>query len=78
MSVSQTRSDGLADFAVAVVEDDLAAVPFRRDLLHGRCVRWHDDDARDAEDLPGERDGLRVIAGRERDDTATALIGREA
>ena len=61
--VGQTRSDGLADFAVAVVEDDVAAVPFRRDPLHGRCVRWHDDDARDAEDLPGERDGLRVIAG---------------
>ena len=46
--------------------------------LHRRRVGRHDDDARDVEHLSGERDRLRVVAGREGDDAAAALVGGEA
>src|SRR5262249_21721936 len=69
--------DGFSIFFVAVVEDDLAAVAFRRDLLHRRRIRRHDDDARNAEDLSGERDRLGVVAGGEGDDAALLLIVAE-
>ena len=76
--VREPAADRLAVLAVAIVEDDLAAVAFRGDALHGRRVGRHDDDARDVEHLPGERDRLRVVAGREGDDAAAALVGRRA
>ena len=59
--------------AVAIVEDDFAAVAFGRDTLDRRRVGRHDDDARDVEELSGERDRLRVIAGREGEDAAPPL-----
>ena len=74
----QPLADRFAILAVAIVEDDLAAVPFRRAALHRRRVGRHDDDARDVEQLAGERDRLRVVAGRKGDDAAAALVGREA
>ena len=74
----QAAADGFAVVALAVVEDDLAAVAFGRPALHRRRVGRHDDDARDVEELAGERDRLRVVAGREGDDAAAAFVGREA
>ena len=68
-------SDGFAVFRIAVVEDHLAAVALGGDAFDRGRVRRHDDDARDVEHLSGERDGLRVVAGREGDDAAAALVG---
>ena len=45
--------------------------------LDGWCVRRHDDDARDVEQVPGEGDRLCVIAGRKGEDATAALGGGE-
>src|SRR5262249_54568054 len=62
---------------LAVVEDDLSTVVARRRALYGRRVGGHHDHARNVEQLPGKCDGLGVIAGREGNDAAAALVGRE-
>ena len=74
----EPAADRFAVVALAIVEDDLAAVAFGGDAFDGGRVGRHDDDARDVEQLAGERDRLRVIAGREGDDAAPAFVGREA
>ena len=69
----QTLADRFAVFAVAVVDDDLAAVASgRRDLRRRRVVR-HDDGRRQADQACGERDRLRMVARGESDDAGLAL-----
>ena len=58
-------AERLAIVALAIVEDDLAAVSLGRLALDRGGVGRHDDDARDVEQLSGERDRLGVIAGGE-------------
>ena len=78
--VRDAAAQRFAIVALAVVEDDLAAVSFGRLALDRRGVGRHDDDARDVEQLPGERDRLRVIAGGKGEDAArrSAAESRES
>jgi len=73
----EARADGFAVFALAIVEDDLAAVAFGRHALDSGRVRRHHDHPRDIEDSAGERDGLRMISGGKRHDAAPAFVGGE-
>ena len=72
-------SDRLAILAVAVVRHDLArrSASVAARFTAGASV-GHDDDARDAEDLAGERHRLRVVARRKRQRRRAAARRRSA
>ena len=70
--------DRLAVLAVTVVDHDIAAVAARRCDLRCRCVVRHHDRRRHAEQARRQRDRLRMVAGRERDDAGFALAPVEA
>jgi hypothetical protein len=73
----QLAADGFAVFGVAVEEHHLAAVAAGGFHLHNRCVLRHDDDGTHAEQLGRQRNRLRVVARRKRDDARLALLRRE-
>ena len=70
--------DLLAILGVAVVGHNLAAVAARRGHLRGRRILRHHDRRGNAEHARRQRDRLRMVAGRERDDTVAALLRVEA
>ena len=72
--VGETLADRFAVVALAIVEDDLGAVVQRRGAFHRRCVAGMTITQRDIEQVSGEGDRLRVVAGRVGDDAA-ALLG---
>ena len=61
-SVGEPRGDLLAALAQAVVGDDFGAERERVPHLHARCVGWHHDRGRYAQQLRGRRDPLGVVA----------------
>ena len=68
--------DRFAIVAHAVIEHDLGAERGGAFAFGARRVVRHHDDARHAEEPRRGRDTLRMIAGREGDDPAAALLGR--
>jgi hypothetical protein len=71
--IRQLPADCLAIFSVAIVSHDVAAISLRRRDLCDRCIVRHHDRRRDAEQGRCERNALRVISGRVRNDTRPAL-----
>ena len=74
---SNAVGDGFAVFLVAVVEHHLGAVALGALALGDGRVRRHHDGGLHAEDLRRRRHALGVIAGRERDHPAAALVLRD-
>jgi hypothetical protein len=70
----QPLADLLAALRPAVVRDDLGAVAARRVELRGRRVLGHDDRRVRAEEPRRDRDGLRVVAGRESQDAKSQRV----
>ena len=70
------RRDRLAVLALAVVQHDLGAECARPLELDLRRIGRHDDRCPHLQPARGERDGLRVIAGRVRHDAGVALVAR--
>ena len=73
----ERAAECFAILGIAVVEHDIAAVAARRRDLHRRRVFRHDDRRRDVSEPAGERDRLRMVAGRKGENAATALRGVE-
>ena len=69
--------DGFAVFLVAIVEHHLGAVALGALALGEGRVRRHYDGGLHAEDLRRRRHTLGVVAGRERDHPAAALVLRD-
>ena len=67
-------ADLLAALRPAVVRHDVGAVAARRVELRGRRVLGHDDRRARAEERRGDRDGLRVVAGRVRENAAPQRV----
>ena len=74
VSSADSRGDRFAAFGAAVVEDDLRALAARAVDLHLRRIGRHDDDRANAEPPGRDRHAARMIAGRESDDAALALL----
>ena len=74
----KAASQRFAILELAVVDDHLAAVAFGRVALDRGRVGRHEDDARNVEQVPRERDRLRVIAGRKGQHPTAPLGGGEA
>ena len=70
--------DCFAVVAFAIVGDDRRAVGFRGGPLDRGRVGRHHDDGWDIQELARERDRLRVVAGRKREDAAAPLVSGEA
>src|SRR5205807_1184744 len=64
----------VAVLRVAVVANDLRAVPARRGDLELRGVVWHERHRRGAKQRGGERHALSVVARGAGDDAAAALL----
>jgi len=74
VALREFAADLLAILGVAVVRDDGAAVAARRGDLRGRRILRHHDRRRNPEHARGQRDRLRMIARRKRNDAAAALF----
>src|SRR6185369_17847260 len=61
-------------FLVTIVKNDLGAVSARRRDFHFRRVFKHRHEHAHARFAPGERNRLRVVPRRERDDPAALLL----
>lgn len=73
VTLGQLAADALAVFGITVVGHDVRTVAARGRDLGSRRIQRHDDRCGNTQQLRGQRDGLRMVARRKRDDARRAL-----